>query len=112
VLHDGAADAAAAVLGADVDVLEPDAGAALEAGEGGEEDRVADRFAVGGLEQERLGGLLLEQGAAQDSASPATLSASFSYSASSRIRSKRSCASPSAAARIWTSLASAMSLAA
>src|SRR3954468_23135417 len=38
VLHDGAADAAAAVLGADVDVLEPDAGAALEGGKGGEED--------------------------------------------------------------------------
>jgi hypothetical protein len=33
VLHDQATDAAAAVLGTDVDVLEPDPRAALEAGE-------------------------------------------------------------------------------
>ena len=56
VLHHRQADAAAAVLGPHVDVLEPDARAALEGREVGEEDRVADRFSVGRLDQERLGG--------------------------------------------------------
>jgi hypothetical protein len=46
VLEDLAADAAAAVLGLDIDVLEPDAGAALEAREGRVEERVADDLAA------------------------------------------------------------------
>jgi hypothetical protein len=50
---------------ADVDVLQPDPRAALEAGEGGEEDRVADRLTLD-FDDQRLRGPLLEERRAQD----------------------------------------------
>jgi hypothetical protein len=65
VLHHRPADPAAPVLGPDVDVLEPDPGAALEGRERRVEDRVADRLAVR-FDDQRLGGAAVEERGAED----------------------------------------------
>jgi hypothetical protein len=56
----GGADAQPPPARADVDVLQPEPGTRLEGGEGGEEDGIARRLAVG-LDEQGLAGLAVEE---------------------------------------------------